>query len=48
MTTLTGGEVLLRRLAQEGVRRIIGITDEGYHVYMDNKQPCPQNTIPLH
>jgi acetolactate synthase-1/2/3 large subunit len=31
MTTLTGGEVLLRCLAQEGVKRIIGITDAGYH-----------------
>jgi acetolactate synthase-1/2/3 large subunit len=31
MTTLTGGEVVLRCLAQEGVKRVIGITDEGYH-----------------
>jgi acetolactate synthase-1/2/3 large subunit len=31
MTTLTGGEVVLRCLAREGVKRIIGITDAGYH-----------------
>ena len=31
MTTLTGGEVVLRCLAPEGVKHIIGITDEGYH-----------------
>ena len=31
MTTLSGGEVVLRCLAQEGVKHVIGITDEGYH-----------------
>ena len=31
MTTLTGVEVVLRCLAQEGVEHSIGITDEGYH-----------------
>ena len=31
MTEISGGELLVRCLAREGVRCLIGITDEGYH-----------------
>ena len=31
MAEIKGGELILRCLQQEGVKRIIGITDEGYH-----------------
>ena len=38
MAEIKGGELILRCLQQEGVKRIIGITDEGYHAIQHN---CP-------
>jgi len=34
MAEITGGELILRCLVKEGVQRIYGITDSGYHPLM--------------
>ena len=42
MAEIKGGELILRCLQQEGVKRIIGITDEGYHAI---QHKCPDYGI---
>ncbi len=34
MAKVTGGEVIVKCLEKEGVKRIFGITDAGYHAVM--------------
>ena len=38
MAEIKGGELILKCLQREGVKRIVGITDEGYHAI---QHKCP-------
>jgi acetolactate synthase-1/2/3 large subunit len=39
MAEITGGELIVRCLAKEGIKRIFGITDSGYHPVMGSAEP---------